>query len=233
MFDTMSANNTLTETIRSVNGTVNYKQSLATISSQLFLLGALFLIAVTGNSTIIILMRRFQSLRTISNMMLANMAIVDIFNILANLPWFVLVGVLEMNDVVRGRLMSTLIATSQALFNTLKLLSMITMISERFLAVSLGLRYSVWKDKQNVAMSLILVWIIAFAITVPWFISFYNIDIGDAPTFEYRIVYFQQVGKTASFFLYLFSGIAIIVISSLTCVSFKKQMKVRFYLLFI
>ncbi|KAK3753647.1 hypothetical protein QZH41_014751, partial [Actinostola sp. cb2023] len=221
----MSANNTLAEIIRSGNGTVNYKLSLTTISSQLFILGLLFLIAVTGNSTIIILMKRFQSLRTISNMMLANMAIVDNFNILANLPWFVLVGVLEMNDVVRGRLMSALIATSQVLLNNLKLLSMIAMICERYLALSLGLRYSVWKNKQKVAMFLILVWIIAFAITVPWFLSIYKIDIGDAPTFEYRIAYFQQVGKTASFFLFLFSGIAITVISVSTCMSFKKQMK--------
>lgn len=217
---------TVNLTIAPTSIIIDYAFSKKTILTQLFLIGLLSFFSTTGNSVIVILIKRFRSLRTISNVTLANMAIVDILNIVTNLPWFALVGVLEIHDLARGRSMSLVIATSQAFFNNMKVFCMLIMITERYLAISLGIKYRVWMTKKKMTVSIFLVWLVGVSMNIPWFLALHKIDLGDVPTMEYRIVYFQRVGKTGSFFVFSICGVAITVICLLTRRSFKKQMKV-------
>ena len=226
--DTMNSQNHTRATTFPVQNVslTHHPSSLVTISSQMVLVALLFLISILGNASIIVLIKRFKTLRTRANIFLANKATVDILNIVLNLPGFILVVVLEMNEVARGRRFSAAVFTTQMLFNILKLLSALTLIGDRFLGISLGFRYSVLKSKKAVIVALAVVWFLAIAITAPWSYAIAKIDLGDAPTINYRIAYFNQVGKTASFFVFSIGGSIFVVISLLTYVSFKSQMKV-------
>ncbi|EDO48527.1 predicted protein, partial [Nematostella vectensis] len=105
---------------------------------------SLFLvISVLGNGSILVLLKRFKSLRTIPNILIANLAFIDLMNVLVNLPADALVAVLELHHVVKGRLISALVASSQTAFVFLNLFSMTLMMLDRYLVISWGLRYKV------------------------------------------------------------------------------------------
>jgi hypothetical protein len=171
-------------------------------------------------------MKRFKSIRTIPNVLLVNLAVVDILNTIANLPFFIIVGVLELNQTLRGRSMSLLVALTQNFFNVLKIMSMLVIMVDRFVAISWGLRYYVWKTKGKAVKAICAVWLVSTVIAMSWLMFAYHIDLGDASTFTYRIAYFNKIGKHVSFFSFSIFGLAITLISLLTCCSYKRQSKV-------
>ena len=217
-----------TGTFSGRNNTFHHQTSSATIYGLIGLYAVLFLAAVIGNATIIILIRRFKSLRTISNMFLANLAVIDFLNILINIPVYTMSGIL-MHEIMRGRIMSLSLATTHILLNNLKLMGMLAISGERFLGVSLGLKYNALKKKKKMIVAVIaVVWVLGIAITVPWSRAIFKINLGEAPTYQYRIQSLHKVGKTAAPSVFLTLGIAFVVSSIMTCVSFKKQMKVLY-----
>ncbi|XP_031561748.1 alpha-1A adrenergic receptor-like [Actinia tenebrosa] len=205
----------------------NYGKSPTSFTTitQVILVGCLALVSLTGNSTVCILMKRFKSIRTIPNMFLANLAIVDMFNILINLPLFTIVGVLEFEETLHGRWVSLAVASAQNLFNVLKITSMVVTMTDRYIAISWGLRYYIRKTKAKAARALCVVWLLSITITLPWVILASQLNLGDVPTYKYRIAYFNEIGRTASFFIYLMFGLATTLLSVLTFWSYKRKLK--------
>lgn len=195
-------------------------------TTQLILVILLIITSLTGNSTICILMKRFKMIRTIPNMFLANLAIVDILNIVTNMPFFIIVGVFELNQTLRGREVSLLIALVQNFFNILKITSMLATMTDRFIAITWGLRYYVWKTKTKAAKAICAVWLLSIVIVLPWMIYSSQIDLGDVPTYTYRIVYFDKIGKQSVFFVFTIFGLVSTGLSLMTCFSLKRKSKV-------
>lgn len=195
-------------------------------TTQLILVILLIITSLSGNLTICVLMKRFKKMRTVPNMFLANLAIVDILNIVTNMPFLIIVGVFELNHTLHGREASFLIALTQNFFNILKIISMLATMTDRFIAITWGLKYYVWKSKTKAAKAICGVWLVSAVVVLPWAICSAQIDLGDAPTYTYRVVYFDEVGKISTLFVFLGFGLVIAVLSLMTCFSLKRKGKV-------
>ncbi|XP_031557028.1 adenosine receptor A2b-like [Actinia tenebrosa] len=194
-------------------------------TTQLILVMLLVITSLAGNSTICILMKRFKMIRTIPNMFLANLAIVDILNILTNMPFFIIVGVFELNQTLHGRVVSLLVALAQTFFNILKIMSTLATMMDRLIAITWGLKHYVRKTRTKAAKAICAAWLVSMVMVLPWVMASSKIDLGDAPTYTYRMVYFDKFGKDSAFFFFLIFGLVFTVLSLMTCFSFKRKVK--------
>ena len=70
---------------------------------QLCLVVILMVISFGGNATVGALLMRFKKLRTIPNILIANMALVDLLNAIINMPIFVLHSMLQVHSFMRPK----------------------------------------------------------------------------------------------------------------------------------
>ncbi|XP_032235007.2 somatostatin receptor type 2 [Nematostella vectensis] len=191
---------------------------------QLFLVSLVFLLAVIGNAGIWVLLKRFRSLRTVPNILVGNLALIDFLNATVNLPVFTAAGVLQLGHM-GGRLASATIFAGQTLVIFLHLLSMLLMMVDRYIAIAWGLHYRIWKSQRKVLVAVIVVWTIVFGVTVPWVLLLYAVNKGNSPYLIYHIAYFHAVGKYNCFVTYPILGCTIGAVSALTYQSIRKQGK--------
>ncbi|EDO29431.1 predicted protein [Nematostella vectensis] len=122
---------------------------------QLFLVSLVFLLAVIGNAGIWVLLKRFRSLRTVPNILVGNLALIDFLNATVNLPVFTAAGVLQLGHM-GGRLASATIFAGQTLVIFLHLLSMLLMMVDRYIAIAWGLHYRIWKSQRKVSTLMVV-----------------------------------------------------------------------------
>ena len=196
----------------------------------------LTLASVLGNGFVIALIARFKSLRTVPNILAANLALVDLLNVVINVPFHIIPAVFEANWF-RGKTLAILTIISNRLFTVLNLASMLAMMTNMYLAISFGLWYFGWKTNKKAVVCAVLVWFISFVTVVLSSIPLLDIDLGDARVAEYREENFKQgkqyVASFIAFFL-VFGG----VVSFLTTRAIEKKKKevcklLHFFLLFI
>ena len=147
--------------------------------------------SVLGNGFIIAIIARFKSLRTVPNIFISNLALVDLLNSAINLPITFMSSVLEHNKL-RGRAMAIAVAFSLRLFVLLNLASMLATMADMYLAICLGLRYFVWKTKQKVLIGVCLIWIISIMMVTFLSAPLLDIDLGDAHIRFYRSEIFKE-----------------------------------------
>ena len=147
--------------------------------------------SVLGNGFIIAIIARFKSLRTVPNIFIGNLALVDLLNSAINLPIQLIYFVLEHNHF-RGRTMAIAVAFSSRLFVFLNLASMLAMMADMYLAISLGLRYFVWKTRQKALIGVCLIWMISIVMVTFLSVPLLDIDLGDAHVRQYRSEIFKQ-----------------------------------------
>ena len=151
----------------------------------------LSLASVLGNGFVVAIIARFKSLRTVPNNFIGNLALVDLLNSAINLPIQLINSVLEHNQF-RGRTMAIAVAFSLRLFVLLNLASMLAMIADMYLAISLGLRYFVWKTNQKALIGVSLIWIISIVIVTLLSVPLLDIDLGDTHIRFYRSEIFKE-----------------------------------------
>ena len=145
---------------------------------------------IIGNSIICILLIRFKTLRTVPNILIVNLAIVDILNALTNMPLFIMWYICKA-DHLKGRPVSWFICSWYVLFMWLTVFNLTVLTMDRFGAIVLGFRYHSWKTVNKAKITVLFVWLLAAAYTYGMFTLGLDIDIGDAPVLKYRIKYFK------------------------------------------
>ena len=195
----------------------------------------LTLASVLGNGFVLAIIARFKSLRTVPNILVANLALVDLFNAVSNLPPQMTFFVLEASWF-RGKTMAIMTSISIRYFTMLNLASMLAMMTNMYLAISFGLRYLGWKSNKKALVCVVLIWFISFVTVMLSSIPLFEIDLGEAHVSEYRIQMFKQARQ----FLVSFVAFFLIfgaVVCFLTIRAIKRKKKevfesLYFFLLF-
>ena len=178
--------------------------------------------SVLGNGIVVAIIARFKSLQTVPNIFIGNLALVNLLNSAINLP--IQLGYFVLEDKwFRGRTLAILVTFSSRLFVLLNLASMLAMITDMYLAISLGLRYFVWKTKQKALIGVSLIWIISIVMVTLLSVPLLNIDLGDAHVHEYRAEIFKLGKRFVAAFMAFFISAA--VLGFLTTRSIKDKKK--------
>ena len=72
---------------------------------------------------------RFKKLRTVPNLFIANMAMIDLLNAVINMPLYILYDVLQVLSTMRGKAIAFTITALHVLFSHLSPLFMIVVIA--------------------------------------------------------------------------------------------------------
>ena len=162
--------------------------------SQIILVVAVMIGSVIGNSIICLLLVRFKTLRTVPNILIANLAVVDIINALTNMPLLILWYICRVS-YLKGPSISWFIVTWYVLFMYLTVYNLTVLTMDRFGAIVHGFRYHSWKTINKAKIAVLSVWLLAAAYTYGMFTLGLDIDLGDAPVLVYRIHYLKKFGK--------------------------------------
>ena len=151
--------------------------------------------SIIGNTIICLLLVRFKTLRTVPNILVANLAVVDIINAVTNMPLMIMWYICKV-PYLKGRSTSWFIVSWYVLFMYLTVFNLTVLTMDRFGAIVLGFRYHSWKTINKAILAVFFVWFLAAAYTYGMmFIFGCNIDVGDAPVLVYRIHYLKKFGR--------------------------------------
>ena len=150
--------------------------------------------SIVGNSIICLLLVRFKTLRTVPNILVANLAVVDILNAVTNMPLMTMWYICKV-PYLKGRSTSWFIVSWYVLFLFLTVFNLTILTMDRFGAIVHGFRYHSWKTLNKAKVAVALVWLLAAAYTYGMFSLGVHIDIGDAPVLVYRKRYLRKFGR--------------------------------------
>ncbi|KAJ7371220.1 hypothetical protein OS493_027334 [Desmophyllum pertusum] len=180
--------------------------------------------SMLGNGFVLAVIGRFKSLRTVPNILIANLAVVDLLNSAVNLPLH-LITILEASWY-RGKTLAIMNSFLNRVFVALNLASMLAMMVNTYLAIAFDFKYFTWKTKKKALVCVFLIWLFSIVMVMLLSIPLLDINIGEANVSEYRAEIFKQ-GKhfvAAYLSLFIISGG---VLSFLTTRSIKKKKNTR------
>ena len=207
------------------NETLTIKPAVAAVQTSLFLL--LMFSGVLGNGSICFFIFRFKPLRTIPNILLTNLATVDLLNIIINVPLSISSLVYDIKAFkTKNVALCTFLVT--VLFVHLNLASMLLLVVDRYFSLVHPMRYMVWKSRSKTFCAISAVWIWSLFITGCFSIPVQNIELGKKSFRYYIIAYSTGI----DFNKYALPGIAIImgvtiIVSSLTAREVLKSHSLR------
>lgn len=162
---------------------------------QIFMIALVMVGSIVGNGMICLLLVRFKTLRTVPNILIAHMAVVDILNALTNMPLFIMWYISDVS-YLKGRPTSFFIITWFVLFVYLSIFNLIALTMDRFGAIVHGIRYHTWKTVNKAKIAVLFTWLLAVAYTYGMFIPIgLKIDLGGAAVWEYRKQYLRSFGR--------------------------------------
>ena len=183
----------------------------------------LTIFAVIVNGLVLVVIGRFKSLKTVPNIFVANLALVDLLNAVINVTSSMMYHVLEANWF-RGKTLGIMSSISNRLFTILNLASMLAMMADAYLAISFEIRYHVWKTKKKALVCVFLIWSISIVMVMLSTVPLLDIDLGDAHVREYRAEMFEQAKYFVATFMAFFI-VCDIVVYVLTTRAIRKKKK--------
>ena len=142
------------------NSTSSFEINSAATAIQLSLCLALIVVGVLGNGTIWFVLKRFKPLRTIPNISLANLAAIDLSNIIVNVPLFIAYHVYE-EGTFNTSSASWWTTFLWVLFIDLNTTSMLILVLDRYSGIVHGLKYNLWKTRRKASCTICTSWILA------------------------------------------------------------------------
>ncbi|KAL9969545.1 hypothetical protein ACROYT_G021772 [Oculina patagonica] len=178
-----------------MNGTVQMSScGDAEKVSHILMIAVVMIGSIIGNSIICLLLIRFKTLRTVPNILIANLAVIDILNALTNMPLMILWYICKV-PYLKGRPISWFIVTWYVLFMYLTVFNLTVLTMDRYGAIVHGIHYHSWKTINKAKVAVLFVWLSAAAYTYGMFTLGLDIDVGDAPVLVYRIHYLKKFGR--------------------------------------
>ena len=178
--------------------------------------------SLLGNSFILAVVARFKKLRTVPNILVANLALVDLLNSIINML-LAMISILELNWF-RGKTLAILANFSQRIFTVLNLVSMLVMMANVYLAIAFNLRYLAWKTKKRALICRFLIWLIDIVAVSLHTVPLLDINLGDVRFHGYRAEIFKRGKYFCATFFALFI-ISLAVLGFLTSCAIKKNKK--------
>ena len=176
-----------------------------------------------GNGFVLAVIARFKSLRTVPNILIANLAFVDLFNAVITIPPFMIYYVFEASWF-KGKVLGIITVVLNRLFTVLNLASMIIMLINMYLAISFDLKYFVSKTNRKALLCVFLTWFISILSVAFSAISLVDFNLGDVHVREYR----EEIFKEERFFVMSFMVIFLIcaaLVCFITAHTIKKKQR--------
>ena len=170
-------------------------KSWETVVLQIVLVLLVFVVSVGGNAAIGALLMRFKKLRTVPNLLIANMAMIDLLNAVINMPLYILYDVLRVLGFKRGKAIAFTVGTPHVLFSNLSFFTIVVIASDRYGAIVYGLKYMIWKTRQKAYIAIACVWILSVGCTAANLIPLRDINIPNGTVFDYRQALFRSTGR--------------------------------------
>ena len=168
---------------------ISTAKSSQVIALQLTLCVVLPLTAVIGNGAVCFLVVRFKALKTVPNILLANLACVEFLNILVNVPLYMVHDIGSKESLITSTV-AWWMAFLGVLFVLLSLTSMFILVADRYFAIAYTMKYYVWKSPRKAPVATITAWITALvAAVLESAVPLYNVELGTRTNFDYRITY--------------------------------------------
>ena len=178
---------------------------------------------VLGNGFVAAVITRFKSLRTVPNILVANLALVDLFNAVINIPPYIIYTVLEASWF-RGKALAIMTSILNRLFLILNLASMLAMLTNMYLAISIDLKYLGWKTNMKALACVSLIWLVSVICVMLSSIPLLDIDLGDTHVIEYRKeIYKQGRHFVASFMAFFIICGAVVCFQTVRAIKKKKK----------
>lgn len=130
---------------------------------QFVLLAIIFLMAVTGNGLVCFVVYHFKHLRTIPNILIVNLSLIDLINSLVNMPLFAGFYVFK-GDVFRGKWISYVFTSLHNYMLYLNVLTLTVLMADRYGAIKFKQRYHAWKTKAKVRRAIAAIWVTGTAL---------------------------------------------------------------------
>ena len=134
------------------------EKSTLTAIVQFVLLAIIFVIAVTGNGLVCFVVYHFKQLRTIPNILIVNLSLIDLINSLVNMPLFAGFYVFK-GDVFKGKGISYVFTSLHNYILYLNVLTLIVLMADRYGAIKFKQRYHAWKTTGKVRCAIAGIWI--------------------------------------------------------------------------
>ena len=141
-----------------------------------------------SNALLLYVLLRCKELRTDSNILVADLVIVDLLNIFTNFPLFVCSAVLDLR-ALRGAQAAWWMSTLHVAFSYMTLTTMFLMMIERFLAIRFPLRLKSTKTTTKVLLAVLVKWVATLATVLGVYVPLRDIDLGERPVIEYKAAY--------------------------------------------
>ena len=197
------------------------ESSFMTISVLVFMSFLAFL-AVLGNGLVLGIIARFKNLRTFPNILIANLALADFFNAFINTPMYLLYAVLNVKWFT-GKTLAMISIFSSSLFTFLNVVSMLVLLVNMFLAITVDLKYFTWKTNKRAIEIVLVEWQARFIFAVLMSFQCRDVDLQqDASVLTYRT---EVVSKGKPIAPAIFSAFVVIavVLSAMVFGSIQKM----------
>ena len=141
-----------------LNETLDISSTPTVIAVQTCVCILLIITGVLGNGIICFLVIRFKALRTIPNILLTNLAAVDLLNVITNTPILMLTFVYNVKALQEktAAFRSVFLAI---VFTQLNLTSMLLLVLDRYLVLAHSIRYRLWRTHNKTFCAICAVWV--------------------------------------------------------------------------
>ena len=188
------------------------------IALQLTLCVVLLLTAVIGNGAVCFLVVHFKAFKTVPNILLANLACVEFFNNLVNVPLYMVYDVGNKKSVITSTV-AWWMTFLTILFILLSLASMFILVADRYFAIAYTMKYYVWKSPRKALVAAMTAWISALVAAVLGSAGLlYNVDLGEKSPLYYQTAYATKTNYryyTSLVFATLITWITIVTLLTL------------------
>ena len=185
----------------------------------------LSLVATIGNGSFLAIFARFKNLRTFPNILFANLALVDLLNALINVSLYAInfYPVADSMKVTWAIMCSSL----HLEFTLLNIVSMSTLMLDRFLALYLDLEYFTWKTTKKAHVAVSLIWLVSTVVVGLSSMALFEMDLEDAPFAESRRKIFEHRKKFIISTMATFTAAATVLGVLTNYVIFQNKNRVR------
>ena len=209
-------------------------KSFATKSVMSTLVVSNMVTALAGNGSVLAILTRFKRLRTFPNILLANLALVNLLCPLINMPIFLSEDVLEADQFEDKNSSPLVISSMQFGFIILNLASTVTLMLDRFLAVYIELRYHTWKTRKKAFLIAALIWFSCSLLVAFTIIPALGIDQAHGSLEEYQWLIYEKrrpyITSAMVFFILFAVGVGLMTIYAIH--HKKKQVNVVLHIYF-
>ena len=165
--------------------------------TQSFICGLLMLFGSGASIAFLLLLLRFRDLRTMTNLLLAQVAVSNFMTLTVGLSIFIDFEILELHQL-ESKFSASIFLFFERYFNIVNGMLMVLVCIDRFLAIQFDLRYTAkWRSKHKIICSIVICWL-SFMILIVLDLTVNNPNLGKVPVWKYKLatsntLYFDSV----------------------------------------